>query len=289
MDLLAALRPRQWTKNLFVFAGILFSQHVTDLPMLVEVVVAFATFCMVSGAVYLVNDLRDLEQDRRHPLKRQRPLASGRLAPGTAWAAVGVLGVASAAAAWWVGLPFLALVVTYLAVQVLYTYGLKRVVILDVFCIAAGFVLRVLAGAVAIDVYVSRWLVICTLMISLFLGFAKRRHELQAVGVDTRHVLAEYSPGFLDQLISIVTAATLVSYTLYTTDPETVAKFGTRDLIYTVPFVLYGLFRYLYLIHMKSAGAEGAGGAPENTLLGDRPLLVNVALWLLVVAVVLYA
>lgn len=287
MDLLASLRPRQWTKNLFVFAGILFSQHLDDPAMLLKVVVAFAAFCLVSGAVYLVNDLKDVEQDRRHPSKRLRPVAAGRVTAGTAWGAVGVLALVSTAASWWVGPPFLAVIGAYVAVQGLYTYGLKRVVILDVFCIAAGFVLRVLAGAVAIDVLVSRWLVICTLMISLFLAFAKRRHELQ-VGVDTRHVLAEYSPALLDQLISIVTAATLVSYTLYTTDPETVAKFGTGNLIFTVPFVLYGLFRYLYLIHMKSAGAEGAGGAPENTLLGDRPLLVNAALWLVVVAVVLY-
>jgi len=182
-------------------------------------------------------------------------------------------------------------ILIYLGIQILYSLLLKRIVILDVFCIAAGFVLRVLAGAVVIQVDVSRWLVVCTLMVSLFLGLAKRRHELTLAGEDAnshREVLAEYSPGLLDQLISVVTAATVLSYTLYTVDPETVAKFGTGNLVLTVPFVLYGVFRYLYLIHMKGGGAGGAGGSPESTLLNDRPLLVNIALWGLMVVLVLY-
>lgn len=259
---------------------------------LVQVLAAFLAFCLASGAVYLFNDLRDLEQDRLHPLKQRRPLASGRLSVGAARAALLVLGPAALGVAWLVGREFLAVLALYLLIQLLYTLVLKRIVILDVFCIAAGFVLRVLGGAVAIHVDVSRWLVICTIMISLFLGLAKRRHELTLAGEDAtshREVLAEYSPYLLDQLISVVTAATVLSYTLYTTAPETVAKFGTGNLILTVPFVLYGVFRYLYLIHMKGGGAAGAGGAPENTLLGDRPLLVNIGLWALVVTAVLYA
>ncbi len=290
-ELWRALRPRQWTKNLFVFAGLVFSLHLVDLARLLQVVVAFLVFCMASGSIYLFNDLADLERDRKHPLKRLRPLASGRLSPALAWGELVVLVVGLLALGWWVGVQFLLVVLVYMAIQVLYTLFLKRVVILDVFCIAAGFVLRVVAGAVAIQVDVSRWLLICTIMISLFLGLAKRRHELTLAGEEAtshREVLAEYSPYLLDQLISVVTAATVLSYTLYTTAPETMAKFGSGNLVFSVPFVLYGVFRYLYLIHMKGGGAGGAGGSPENTLLGDRPLLVNIGLWVLVVTAVLY-
>ncbi len=291
-ELWRTLRPRQWTKNLFVFAGLVFSQHLVDATQLVQVLVAFLVFCLASGGVYLFNDLWDLERDRQHPLKRLRPLASGRLSPALAWGELVTLVGACLALGWWVGPAFLVVVVAYVLLQVLYTLWLKRVVILDVFCIAAGFVLRVLAGAVAIQVDVSRWLLICTTMISLFLGLAKRRHELTLAGEDAashREVLAEYSPYLLDQLISVVTAATVLSYTLYTTSPETAAKFGSQNMVFTVPFVLYGVFRYLYLIHMKGGGAAGAGGSPENTLLGDRPLLVNIGLWMLVVMAVLYS
>ena len=290
--LLRALRPRQWTKNLFVLAGLVFAHQLGDPAQVFRALVAFVAFCLASSSIYLFNDLRDLERDRQHPLKSRRPLASGALAPGLAWAALVPLLLLSLLLAAWVGRDLLAIVAVYVGVQVLYTLVLKRVVILDVFCIAAGFVLRVLAGAVAIHVDVSRWLLICTTMISLFLGLAKRRHELTLAGEEAsshREVLAEYSPYLLDQLISVVTAATVLSYTLYTTSPETVAKFGTGDLVFTVPFVLYGIFRYLYLIHMKGGGAGGAGGSPENTLLGDRPLLVNLGLWMLVVTAVLYA
>jgi len=291
-ELLRALRPRQWTKNLFVFAGLAFSQHLVDLVQVLEVLGAFVVFCMASGCIYLFNDLVDLQRDRLHPLKSQRPLASGRLAVGVArWALAGLLGM-TGGLGYLLGLPFLTVILIYLGIQILYSLLLKRIVILDVFCIAAGFVLRVLAGAVVIQVDVSRWLVVCTLMVSLFLGLAKRRHELTLAGEDAnshREVLAEYSPGLLDQLISVVTAATVLSYTLYTVDPETVAKFGTGNLVLTVPFVLYGVFRYLYLIHMKGGGAGGAGGSPESTLLNDRPLLVNIALWGLMVVLVLYS
>jgi len=291
-ELLRALRPRQWTKNFFIFAGLVFSQHLIDAVQVLAVLGAFVVFCMASGCIYLFNDLVDLQRDRLHPLKSQRPLASGRLAVGVArWALAGLLGL-TVGLGYLLGLPFLTVILTYLAIQILYSLLLKRIVILDVFCIAAGFVLRVLAGAVVIQVDVSRWLVVCTLMVSLFLGLAKRRHELTLAGEDAtshREVLAEYSPGLLDQLISVVTAATVLSYTLYTVDPETVAKFGTGNLVLTVPFVLYGVFRYLYLIHMKGGGAGGAGGSPESTLLNDRPLLVNIALWGLTVVFVLYS
>lgn len=292
LELFRAMRPRQWTKNLFVFAGLVFSQHLVDFVQALEVVGAFVVFCLASGSVYLLNDLVDLERDRLHPLKSQRPLASGRLSVGAArWALAGLLAL-TVGLGLCLGLPFLGMVLIYLGVQLFYSLLLKRIVILDVFCIAAGFVLRVLAGALVIQVDVSRWLVVCTLMVSLFLGLAKRRHELTLAGEDAvshREVLAEYSPYLLDQLIAVVTAATVLSYTLYTVDPETVAKFGTGNLVFTVPFVLYGVFRYLYLIHMKGGGPSGAGGSPESTLLGDRPLLGNIALWGLVVLFVLYS
>ena len=291
-ELLRALRPRQWTKNFFVFAGLVFSQHLIDAVQVVQVLGAFVVFCMASGCIYLFNDLVDLQRDRLHPLKSLRPLASGRLAVGVArWALAALLGL-TVGLGFLLGLPFLTVILVYLGVQIFYSLLLKRIVILDVFCIAAGFVLRILAGAVVIQVDVSRWLVVCTLMVSLFLGLAKRRHELTLAGEDAtshREVLADYSPDLLDQLISVVTAATVLSYTLYTVDPETVAKFGTGNLVLTVPFVLYGVFRYLYLIHMKGGGAGGAGGSPESTLLNDPPLLANISLWGLVVVLVLYS
>jgi 4-hydroxybenzoate polyprenyltransferase len=291
-ELFRALRPRQWTKNLFVFAGLVFSQHLLDKVQVLQVLGAFAVFCMASGCIYLFNDLVDLQNDRLHPLKRLRPLASGRLSPGVARWALAVLLVLTLGLGYLLGLPFLMVILVYLGVQILYSLFLKRIVILDVFCVAIGFVLRVLAGALVIQVEVSRWLVVCTLMVSLFLGLAKRRHELTLAGEEAtshREVLAEYSVGLLDQLISVATAATVLSYTLYTVDPETVAKFSTGNLVFTVPFVLYGVFRYLYLIHMKGAGAGGAGGSPENTLLNDPPLLVNISLWGLTVILVLYS
>lgn len=281
-----SFRPRQWTKNFFIFAGILFSQNLFETPLLLRVIAAFILFCVISGSVYTFNDLLDIDEDRRHPQKARRPLASGRLSPAFARFAVVIVPVAAVCCAWLLGMPFFITAVSYLALQVAYSLWLKHIVILDLFSIAAGFVLRVLAGALVIDVEISSWFIICTVLLSLFLGLGKRRHEIETLEDEAqshRPVLNDYSSYLLDQMISVVTASTVVCYALYTMSAETIDKFGTNNLVLTVPFVLYGVFRYLYLIHKK-----GEGGNPENILAGDLPLLVNIFLWALAAGLILY-
>jgi 4-hydroxybenzoate polyprenyltransferase len=287
MELFKALRPQQWIKNLFIFAPLIFSRNIFNRPMVVTSIVAFAAFCLVTSAVYLFNDLRDLDEDRLHPVKRRRPLAAGRLKKGTAVAAMAVLGPAGLLIAAAVNLPFFLITVAYVALQVSYCLWLKHVVILDVFVVAAGFLIRVVAGGLAIRVFLSSWLLICTTLLSLFLAMGKRRHELvilEGEAASHRPILREYNVYLLDQMISVVTASTLLAYCLYTISEETVAKFGTRNLIFTVPFVLYGIFRYLYLIHQKSEG-----GTPETLILKDKPLLADLFLWVAAAALILNA
>lgn len=281
-----SMRPKQWTKNLLIFAGILFSQNFLVLSMLLQVISAFLVFCILSGTVYLFNDIVDIERDRSHPKKSQRPLPSGRLRYSVAVFTVIILLLLSLGMAYGLGLPFFWIALSYLGLQLSYSLYLKNIVILDIFCIAAGFVLRAFAGAIVINVDISSWLIICTILLSLFLGMSKRRHELMVLEDDAlnhRKVLAHYSPYLLDQMISVVTASTVVCYVLYTISDETIVKFGTRNLIVTVPFVLYGVFRYLYLIHKK-----GEGGNPENVLVSDKPLLINIFLWALTAGWILY-
>jgi len=285
MELFRALRPQQWIKNLFIFAPLIFSQNIFNRPLVVTSLLAFAAFCLVTSAIYLFNDLRDLEEDRLHPVKSRRPLAAGRLKKGTAIVAMAVLGPAGLLIAAAINLNFLLMTVAYVALQVAYCLWLKHVVILDVFVVAAGFLIRVVAGGLAIRVFLSSWLLICTTLLSLFLAMGKRRHELIILEKDAashRPILREYNIYLLDQMISVVTASTLLAYCLYTISEETVAKFGTRNLIFTVPFVLYGIFRYLYLIHQKSEG-----GTPETLILKDKPLLVDLFLWVAAAAVIL--
>jgi 4-hydroxybenzoate polyprenyltransferase len=252
----------------------------------VRAVLAFCIFCLLSGSMYLINDVRDRENDRRHPVKRFRPVAAGRLTPRAAiTAAVGIL-VVSLALALALGPAFLMTALAYVALITVYTHGLKDVPILDVLVIAGGFVVRAVAGAVAIPVEISSWFLLCTTFLALFLALCKRRHELSSLGADAldhRAVLSHYSVALLDEMIALVAAGTVLSYCLYTMSAETVAKFGTRYLELTIPFVLYGVFRYLYLVHQRDAG-----GRPEVALLTDRPLLVNIALWLLVAVLVVY-
>jgi len=285
IEIFRSLRPQQWIKNFFIFAPLVFSQNVLNRPLLLKTFVAFAAFCLISSAHYIFNDLRDLEEDRRHPVKSKRPLASGRLKKGPAVAALFVIGAAGVAVAAALGLPFLLLAVGYLVLQTAYSMWLKHVVILDVFVIAAGFLIRVVAGGLAIEVEISSWLLICTILLALFLAMGKRRYELVLLDKDAashRPILREYNTYLLDQMISVVTASTLLAYCLYTVSPETVAKFGTRNLIFTVPFVLYGIFRYLYLIHQKAEG-----GTPESLIIRDKPLLVDIFLWVLAAAMIL--
>jgi 4-hydroxybenzoate polyprenyltransferase len=289
--LIVSLRPSQWSKNLLVFAGLLFGnasvgRGLFDLPALARSATAFAIFCALSGVVYLVNDIVDRDNDRRHPLKARRPIASGDLpAPAAAWAA-GVLAIAALAASTALGWAFTAVGVGYLALQMLYSATLKHIVIIDVLALSFGFVLRAVAGAVAVDVGISHWLLVCTILLALFMVLAKRRHEIVLLAggaANHRPILGEYSAYLLDQMIGVVTASTLISYVFYTISPETQEKFGTPWLGLTIPFPLYGIFRYLYLVHRR----EG-GGSPADLLLTDRPLLACVALWALVVALIIY-
>jgi len=279
LALVSAMRPHQWTKNLLVFAALLFARKFVG-PGAQECVLlsvaAFALFCAASSASYLLNDVADAARDRAHPLKRQRPVASGALPVPMALAAAGALGLVAVGGGFAVGVPLGLVVVGYLALQLGYSLVLKHVVILDVLCIAASFVLRAGAGAAAIEVEFSSWLMVCAALLALFLALAKRRHELLEVANATEHrlSLAEYSPQMLDQMIAVVTASTLMAYALYTIDPRTIAKFHTDNLKYTIPFVLYGIFRYLYLVYSKRGG-----GSPSRHLLADKPLLLDVVLY----------
>ena len=286
LNLLISLRPAQWAKNLLIFAGLLFGRRLFDRMAAAEAIAAFAIFCALSGVVYLVNDLVDRQSDRRHPLKMRRPIASGALALSTAVGAAIVVGAGGLSGAFALGWRFGIVASGYVALLVLYSVLLKHIVIVDVLTIAAAFVLRAVAGAVAVDVAISHWLLVCTILLALFIALAKRRHEivLLAEGA-TRHrpILGEYSPYLLDQMIAVVTASTLLAYIFYTISPETEEKFGTPWLGLTIPFPLYGIFRYLYLVHQR----EG-GGSPADLLLADRPLLVCVALWVLAVALIIY-
>ena len=276
--LLESLRPQQWVKNGFVLIPLVFAEKVLYFPSLLNGLAAFGIFCLLTGGVYLINDLLDLEADRAHPSKKYRPLAAGAVSPRAAMVIAGILFLFSLLSAAFLNTGFFLVVILYLAVQTLYNYRLKDVVILDIFCISSGFLLRMIGGAVAIHVVISHWLIICTILISIFLALAKRRHELVFLGTESagnhRKVLSEYDPYLLDQMIGVITGSTLLSYLLYCMSPDTIEKFQTDHMIYTFPFVLYGILRYLYLIHKK-----GIGGAPEKVLFSDLPLLLSVFLW----------
>ena len=284
--LVRSLRPQQWTKNLFVFAGLLFSGRLLDRGAWPSAVAAFLIFCGLSGAVYLVNDVLDRAADAQHPIKRYRPVASGEVSPGVALIAALVLAIMCVGAATFVNTSLTIAAVVYLVLLAAYSAALKHYVIIDVLTLASGFVLRAVAGAVAIDVPISRWLLVCSTLLALFIGLSKRRHELTLLSdgaASHRPILQEYSPYLLDQMISVVTAATLIAYSVYTINSETAERLGSDRLGLTIPFVLYGIFRYLYLVHRRDGG-----GSPSELLLTDRPLLACVALWVAAVALVLY-
>lgn len=282
--LFVSMRPKQWTKNLIIFAPLIFAGQVTLTASGLRALAAFAVFCVVSGTVYIANDLADLEQDRLHDKKRLRPLAAGELQAGTARIALGALLVVALAGAFSLGTSFGLVATGYLTLQTLYTFWLKNEVLLDVMSIAAGFVLRVFAGVVAIGVPGSPWLYYCAALLALFLGLAKRRHELTLLEDDAcghRPSLQHYSAPLIDSMLSAITAATIVTYALYTFFSTTGQQ--NQYLMLTVPFVVYGLFRYLYLVHQKNLG-----GSPEEILLTDKPLIINIVLWLGAVAAALY-
>jgi len=281
-----SMRPTQWMKNLFIFAAIIFAQRFFDIPLLLKTSGAFIVFCILSGALYILNDLNDIEEDKLHPKKSARPIASGEIGKSQALFLFCILSLISLFMALWLNKYFFIAAFIYFILQLGYSLRLKHMVILDVFIVAAGFVIRVIAGGLVIEIPLSSWLLVCTMMLALFLAMSKRRHELLLLeenAAEHRRILMEYSPYLLDQMIAVVTASTLIAYCLYTISEETVAKFGTANLLLTSPFVLYGIFRYLYLIHQK-----GKGGSPEELIIKDKPLLVDIVLWIGSVVLILY-
>lgn len=274
--LVLSMRPKQWTKNLLVFLAAIFAVKFTDMEAVTSALLAFVTFCLLTGATYLLNDLVDMEGDRQHPQKRLRPLASGHLKRWQAVVAVLVLLTIALPLSFWMHLWLGVIAASYFVLMVAYSLELKRMVIIDVLTIALGFVLRAVAGAVAIAVPISPWLYICTLLGALFLGFAKRRQEIVLLNENAsqhRHILKDYSPKLLDEMISVVTPALLVTYGFYTFSAENLPP--NHAMMLTIPFVIYGIFRYLYLVHHKELG-----GSPEEVLLSDMPLMIDVVLWL---------
>ncbi len=279
------MRPKQWLKNVFVFAALVFDIKLTSLPHVTETLAGFVLMCLGSGCVYLINDLADIEKDRHHPRKQHRPLASGELSVNAARIAAVVIGITAVALAFILNTGFAIILSIYLALQVAYSFWLKNVVIVDVMIVAGGFLLRVAAGVpLAEAARFSPWLYICMMMGALLIGFGKRRHELTLLKDDAnahRESLQDYNLPLLDHAISIVTASTLLAYALYTFSGENLPAGNTMML--TIPFVFYGIFRYLYLLHVR-----GIGGAPEEIILSDRPLQITIILWGLSVGVVMY-
>ncbi|MEZ4498490.1 MAG: decaprenyl-phosphate phosphoribosyltransferase [Thermomicrobiales bacterium] len=276
--LLRAMRPLQWTKNLLAFAPLIFARDTFHLDPVLRSIGAFVAFCAVSSAIYLVNDVRDQGQDRLHPVKRYRPIAAGELSAQRALIAAGLLGLSGMALGAIVRIELLLVLAMYLALMLAYNGGLKNIVILDVMIIALGFVLRAAGGAVAIAVPISPWLYICTFVVSLLVGFGKRRHELLALEDDAgrhRQNLETYTVSMLDQCIAVAAAGTILSYSIYTFQSPSLPD--NHLMVLTSPFVVYAVFRYLYLIYMRRAG-----GSPEVMLLKDRPLQMSVVGWLLV-------
>ena len=275
--LLRLMRPAHWAKNVFVLAPLVFANKLTDGDAIERALLAFGLFCAASSAVYIFNDIRDREEDRRHPVKRDRPLAAGAIGVGAAGTALVVLAAVTVGGAATLGTAVLSIVVAYLVLNLLYTVWLKQIVILDVMAVAIGFVLRVQGGGAAIPVRVSAWLLLCTIFVALFLAFSKRRHELMLLNdsaSDQRRVLSHYGPAFLDQMINVVTASSVLSYALYSVTAESLTGDQHQLMVYTVPFVLFGIFRYLYLIYQRSSHLN-----PTEAILRDVPFLVNIVLW----------
>jgi 4-hydroxybenzoate polyprenyltransferase len=284
--LILSMRPHQWVKNSVLFAGLVFSFNLFQLDFFLKTLVAFILFCFLTSGLYILNDIIDLRSDRAHPLKSKRPIASGKLKPSIALFFSVPFIILSLIFSFYLNQIFGLVSIAYLILNLLYSKYLKNIVILDVMAISLGFVLRAVAGAVVINVEISSWLIVCTTLLALFLGFGKRRHEivlLENKAGEHRKSLAEYSSYFLDQLISVVTASTVVAYAFYTLSPEVEEKLGTTHMALTIPFVLYGVFRYLYLIHQKEKG-----GSPTWVLLTDKPLIIDILLWFISVILIVY-
>ncbi len=282
IPIIRSLRINQWTKNAVVLAAFFFAfwdpgQSTELVGSLLRVIPAAIIFCLVSSGIYLLNDIRDRDADRAHPLKKNRPIASGELSVPTACCVLAGLLVVGCAGAWCLAPQFLGVVAGYIALQVVYSFGLKRVALIDVMVISSGFVLRAIAGAVVLHVQISEWLLLCTFFLAIFLALCKRRHEkvlLNDLAKNHRASLESYDEKLTDLLIAIISAATIVCYSMYTLSPTTVEKFGTSKLGFTIPFVVFGVFRYLDLAYR-----HGKAGRPEKVLLTDIPILINLVLY----------
>jgi 4-hydroxybenzoate polyprenyltransferase len=285
-DILRLVRPSQWTKNLVVFAAPVFANRIFELPVLIRSLMAFVTFCLASSVVYILNDWRDREADRLHPAKKNRPLASGVVSPSQAFAIAVLLMAVVVLLVALLRRRFFILVLAYFVMNLGYSFYFKKMVILDILLISIGFILRAISGGIAIDVEISSWLLLCTFFLSLFLILSKRRNEIVSLGdqaVPHRKILADYSVNLLDQMIAIVTGLTIIAYSLYTLSPTTVQHFGTENLVYTVPFVVYGLFKYLHIVYKKDLG-----GKPEEILLRDRYIQFSILGWIVCVIIIIY-
>lgn len=281
-----ALRPKQWIKNFFIFLPLVFGQKLFVHPNNLKAVVAFLLFSITSSVVYLINDIVDVEKDKLHPTKRLRPIASGKLMVREAWIAAIILGTMGIACSFLLDIYFGMVVVAYIAFNFLYSKMLKDAVIIDVFCIGVFFLLRIIAGSIVAKVQMSHWIIFMTVLLALFLGFNKRRQELIMLGKSAAHhrlALNQYNTYFIDQMILVITSSLVVCYALYTVDSETVKKFESTHLIYSIPFVYYGIFRYLYLIHKLKKE-----GDPTRILLSDKKMQLNLVIWLLVCVAVVY-
>ncbi|MFI5211367.1 MAG: decaprenyl-phosphate phosphoribosyltransferase [Ignavibacteria bacterium] len=288
VHLIRLIRPKQWIKNFFVFAPLLFSRHIFDLEYLLPAIAAFFIFSLASSAVYIINDIMDVESDRMHPKKKYRPIASGEISSKQGLIFFIVLVAVIIVCLFFQRPVFAVVIVLYFITNLLYSLKVKSIVLLDVFFISFGFMLRVLGGAAAIGVPVSTWMVLTTIFISLFLAISKRRGELsQTVNKENidkqRKVLKEYSVEFADQINTIAAAGTIISYALYTVSERTVHTFGTDKLIYTTPFVIYGIFRYMYLMHQKNMGES-----PTSIVTKDLPIILVVLGWFLFSLIIIY-
>jgi 4-hydroxybenzoate polyprenyltransferase len=288
--ILVSMRPRQWTKNLVLFAGVVFSMHLFDLSLLERSFYGFIVFCLMSGAIYIVNDIADRERDREHPAKRKRPIAAGLLRPAEALPVAVAIIAAALAVSWTLGNEFFAVAAAFIAINFAYSFFLRGIVILDVFSISFNFLLRAVGGVAVLkesvpSIEISPWLLICTLFLSLFLAFCKRRNEIESLDEAAVHraSLKDYSVLLLDQLVGLSATAALVSYSIYTVWPSTVEKFGTSNLVYTIPFVAFGIMRYLYIVYRRNEG-----GDPSGILLTEKSILATVFLWAVTVIWILW-
>jgi 4-hydroxybenzoate polyprenyltransferase len=286
MQLLLSLRPKQWSKNVIVFAGLLFAEDIFNPSKIKTAALAFVCFCLISSAGYLINDVMDRDKDALHPRKKNRPIAAGTVSVALAIFVAVILTIISMLISFWLGTNFGLIITVYLISTVSYSIYLKKIIIIDVIVIASGFMFRAIGGTLAIQEQVSSWLILCTIFLALFLALTKRRAEAMALGENAatiRTTYKNYGPQFLDNMINTVTAACLIAYALYTLDPATVAKFHTRNLVFTMPFVIYFLFRYLFLVYHRNMGE-----AVDNTIMHDRPILICSLLYALTVITIIY-